>query len=265
MKIGIFDSGLGGLVITKAIIRKLPKYDFIYLGDTKRVPYGNRSQETIYEFTKQAVEYLFKQNCLLVILACNSASAMALRRLQREFLPKKYPKRRILGVIVPTVEIASQGKRAKKIAVIATAGTINSHIYRKELSKINKNIQVSEKAAPLLVPLVENGGVKFAKPVLEDYLKEFKGKIDGLVLGCTHYPILKNLIKNIIGKKVKIISQDEIIPAKLIDYLKRHPEINKKLSRTGKRKFLVTDIAANFQETANRMFGKNISFNKIKL
>jgi glutamate racemase len=262
MKIGIFDSGLGGLVIAKAIFKKLPQYDYVYLGDTKRVPYGNRSQETVLQFTRQAVEYLFKQNCLLVILACNSASALALRKLQREWLPKHFPDRRILGVIVPTVEIVSDLK-LKKVGVIGTAGTVNSHIYRKELFKKAPSTKVLEQATPLLVPLVENGGLKYAPEILSDYLKPFRGKIDALLLGCTHYPILKKAITKLLGNRIKILSQDEIVPKKLADYLKRHPEITQKLSKQGRKKFLVTDLGQTFKQTVQKLFGKNLRLSKI--
>jgi glutamate racemase len=262
MKIGIFDSGLGGLVIAKAIFKKLPQYDYVYLGDTKRVPYGNRSQETVLQFTRQAVEYLFKQNCLLVILACNSASALALRKLQREWLPKHFPDRRILGVIVPTVEIVSDLK-LKKVGVIGTAGTVKSHIYRKELFKKAPSTKVLEQATPLLVPLVENGGLKYAPEILSDYLKPFRGKIDALLLGCTHYPILKKAITKLLGNRIKILSQDEIVPKKLADYLKRHPEITQKLSKQCRKKFLVTDLGQTFKQTVQKLFGKNLRLSKI--
>ena len=267
MKIGIFDSGLGGLIIAKTIIKKLPKYDYVYLGDTKRVPYGNRSQQTVYEFTKQAVDFLFqKQNCQLIILACNTASSEALRKIQQQYLPKKHPNRRMLGVIVPTMEVTAANTKTKRVGVLATAGTVNSHIYKKELKKLAPKVQIFEQAAPLLVPLAEHDGSKFSDDILKNYLKPLISKnVDEIVLGCTHYPVFKNKIKKIAGKKVKVLSQDQIIPKKLAEYLKRHPEIEVKLSKKNKRDFLVTDLNQNLKEVLKRLFGKNLKFKKVDL
>lgn len=261
MKIGIFDSGLGGLVVTKSVIKKLPKYDLVYLGDTKRVPYGNRSQEAVFEFTARAVEYLFQQGCKLVIIACNTASAQALRRIQRELLPKKYPDRKVLGVIIPTLEAVGEDKKAKRVGVLATQSTVSSHIYRVELKKINTKLQVKEQAAPLLVPLIENGAEKFAKPFIQEYLKPLKAfGLDSLVLGCTHYPLLKKTIAHYLTKKVKIYSQEEIIPEKLANYLSRHPEIESVLSQNGRHTFVVTDLNVNLDSASRTLFGKKLPF-----
>ena len=254
MNIGIFDSGLGGLLITKSLIKKLPLYNYIYLGDTKRVPYGNRSPDTIYEFLKEAIEYLFKNNCQLVIVACNTASAQALRRIQQDLLPDHYPDRRVLGVIIPTCEVSISGG-FKKIGVIATQATVESGAFVVELKKINKNVRVVQQASPLLVPIIENNAIKFSGPVLKEYLKPFKNKIDALILGCTHYPILKKEIQKIIGKKVKIIAQNDLISAKLKNYLSRHPEIEGQLSKKSMRRFVVTDITPTMKKTVKRWFG----------
>ncbi|MBC7982142.1 glutamate racemase, partial [Candidatus Parcubacteria bacterium] len=178
MNIGIFDSGLGGLLITKSLIKKLPQYNYTYLGDTKRVPYGNRSPETIYDFLKESVEYLFENNCKLILVACNTASAQALRKIQQEFLPEKYPDRRVLGVIIPTCEVALENKKSKKIGILATNATVNSNAFIIELKKIKPDIQVIQNPAPLLVPFIENDSLQLVTPVLEKYLKPFKGKID---------------------------------------------------------------------------------------
>jgi glutamate racemase len=171
MKIGIFDSGLGGLVIAKSILKRLPKYDYIYLGDTKNLPYGEKTPTQIYRYTKNAVDFMFKQNCQLVIVACNTSSALALRRLQQKYLPKNYPNRRILGVVVPTLEVAYNKHRRKKIGVIGTSATINSHIYKKELSKIDKKAKIFELATPKLVPLIEKNSLQNAAKTLKLYLK----------------------------------------------------------------------------------------------
>lgn len=236
MKIGIFDSGLGGLIIAKAIVRAMPEYDYVYLGDTKRVPYGNRSEKVVFEFTRECVDYLFeKENCALVILACNTASARALRKLQ-----KKYPQRKILGVLIPAAEEAG---KFKKVGVIGTLGTISSNTFVKEIKKINKQTLVFQNPAPLLVPLAEAGESALAQPFIEKYLRPLlKKKINALVLGCTHYPYFKKEIKKLLPKNMKIISQDEIVPKKLKNYFTRHPEIQNLLSKHRTMKVLVTDL-----------------------
>lgn len=277
MRIGIFDSGLGGLIIAKAIRKLMPEYDYVYLGDTKRVPYGNRSHETVFEFTKEAVDYLFrKENCEIVILACNTASARALRRIQQEYLPKNFPAstregeptrggpdRKVLGVLIPTAEECALFER---VGIIATNGTVLSNTFPDEIKKINKKIylakggtKVFQNPAPMLVPMAEEGEKVLVKPFIEKYLKMFKDKkIQALALGCTHYPFYKNEIRKFLGKKIKVISQDEIIPKKLKEYFKRHPEIENKLSKNKKAKILVTDITKNVEKLTQKWFGKDI-------
>lgn len=263
MRIGIFDSGLGGLVLSRAIIQKMPQYDYVYLGDTARVPYGNRSKETIYEFTKQAIIKLFEQNCQIVILACNTASAQALRKIQRHFLPKNYPDRRVLGVIIPTLEAIDSSH--KNIGIIATLGTVKSKIYERELKKLWPKVKVSQQAAPLLVPLVENNELDKARPFLQEYLKPLLTKnIDTLILGCTHYPLLINQIAKIIGPKVKIICQTDVVPEKLAIYFSRHSEIERKLSKNKLKIFEVTDLNQDFIRVSKMLFGKSIKFKLVK-
>lgn len=254
MKIGIFDSGLGGLIIAKAIRKHMPDYDYVYLGDTKRVPYGNRSHDTVYEFTKQGIEYLFtKEECSLVILACNTASARALRRIQKEYIPKYFPNKKVLGVLIPSAE---EGSMYKKVGVIATKGTVASETFPKEIKKLNKKIKVFQNSAPMLVPLIEEGEYASTKSFLDKYLKPLINKnIDALILGCTHYPILKKEIGKSLPKSLRIISQDEIIPKKLKVYLNNHMEIEKKLSKKGSAKILVTDITQNVSLLARKWFG----------
>lgn len=265
MKIGIFDSGLGGLAIAKAAFKALPKYDYIYLGDTKNLPYGQKSPQEIYRHTQKAVEFLFAQNCQLIIIACNTSSAWALRKIQQEYLPKAYPKRRVLGVIIPTLEEADYQHRRKKIGVIGTTATVKSHIYKKELIKIDSSAKIYELATPRLVPLIEQNALQKAVKSLELYLKPLqKQGIEALVLGCTHYPFLKNECKKILGKEVAIISQDEIIPKKLGEYLKRHREIENKLGKSRLRKFFVTKLNKDFEEVAKRLFGKKVKFELAK-
>lgn len=264
--LGVFDSGFGGLTIFKRLVKELPKYDYIYLGDSARAPYGNRSQNLIFEFAKQAVDYLLKQGCQLIILACNTASAEALRRIQQEYLPVKYPQRRVLGVIRPTAEEAIDKER--RVGVIGTEATISSGAYIKELKKLNPNIQVFQQACPLLVPIIEAGEHNWegTNLILKKYLKPLLAKkIDTLILGCTHYPIIKNKIKKIVGKKIKLVSQEEIIGLKLADYLKRHPEIEKKLGKSGKRIFLTTDLTDKFQKLGSLFYAKKILAKKLIL
>lgn len=266
MKIGIFDSGLGGLFVTRALVKNLPQYDYVYLGDTQRVPYGNRSHETVYRFLREAVDYLFAHDCELIIVACNTASAEALRRIQQEYLPAHYPKRRVLGIIIPTVEAALKDPKIKHIGVLATQATVNSDAYVRELKKIRPNVTIFQQAAPLLVPLVENNAIQFADPILRSYLHPLlKKNINVLILGCTHYPILKKQIKNICGRSIKIIAQDEIISAKLAGYLRHHPEIEKKLGKHRRREFLVTDLTDATKKLSKKWFGLPVKFRIVEL
>lgn len=270
MNIGLFDSGLGGLIITKSIIEKMPQYNFAYIGDTAHVPYGSRSKETIYNFTKNCIDYLFKkQNCELIIIACNTASIAALRRLQQEYLKEEFPNRKILGVVIPTIETVIE-KNYKSIGLLATNGTVASNVFNQELNKLNPNIKLHPVPAPLLVPLIENNGDKFAQPIIRDYLENFKDTdIEAIILGCTHYPHYKDIIKTeaekLFHRPIDIISQDEIIPEKIIKYLKNHPEIEKNLSKDGYRFFGITDITQSYKQQAFSIFGSNFEIEKINL
>jgi len=275
MRIGIFDSGLGGLIIAKAIRKTMPEYDYVYLGDTKRVPYGNRSHDAVFEFTKEAMDYLFKkQNCAIIIIACNTSSARALRKIQQEYLVDYNNTRRlmgeserkILGVLIPTAEECAKYER---IGILGTVGTINSNAFPKEIKKISRKTKISQNSAPMLVPLIEEGEKILAKQFILKYLKPFLNKkLDAVALGCTHYPFYKNEIRKILGSKIKVISQDEIIPKKFKDYLARHPEIEKKLTKNktpnqskarygARAKILVTDITPNIVKLSKKWFGKN--------
>ncbi len=284
MKIGIFDSGLGGLIIAKAIHKMMPEYDYVYLGDTKRVPYGNRSYETVFKFTEEAVDYLFrKENCVIVIIACNTASARALRKMQEEYLPKYFPatsggkiQRKILGVLIPAAE---ECVGFEKIGILATRGTVDSNTFPKEIRKINRTAVVFQNAASMLVPLAEEGENALAKDFIKKYLKPLLQKnIQALVLGCTHYPIFKEQIKKEIkkllplghsrtgkAKNVKIISQDEIIPKKLKKYLAEHPELSKKLSTGRKVKILVTDKTKTVEKLTGEWFGKKVKAQLVEI
>ena len=265
MKIGVFDSGLGGLVMLRALTRRLPEYDYIYLGDTQRVPYGNRSAQTIYRFTEQAVATLFRRGCAIVVLACNTASAAALRRLQREWLPRHYPDRRILGVIVPTVE-AVVGTGRGPLGIIGTNLTIESNVYGREIRKRQPRRRIWQQATPLLVPLIEHNMLPLADPILRSYLRSFRAhRITSLILGCTHYPLAAGKIQRIVGPAVTIVRQDRLVPQKFADYLRRHPELVRRLSRTGRRKVLLTDITPTAAGLIERWFGKRMRPWKIRL
>lgn len=264
MKIGIFDSGVGGLIIAKAIRKLMPEYDYVYLGDTKRVPYGNRSHEAVFEFTKQGVDYLFrKENCEIIIIACNTASARSLRKIQQEYLPKNFPDRKVIGVLIPTAEECAKYDR---VGIIGTQGTVNSNTFSDEIFKINKNTKVFQNSAPMLVTLAEEGEKKSATQFIKKYLESFKTKnIEALALGCTHYPFFKKEIKTILPKNIKVISQDEIVPKKLKEYFARHPEITKKLSKNKTKKILLTDLTKNIEKLSQKWFGKDTKPKLIKL
>lgn len=264
MKIGIFDSGLGGLIVAKSIVKSMPEYDYVYLGDTKRVPYGNRSHEAVYEFTRECVDYLFKkENCALVVVACNTASARALRKIQQEYLPENFPDHKVLGVLIPAAE---ESAKYKRVGILGTKGTVDSETFPKEIKKLNKKVITFQNSAPMLVPLAEEGEIKNAEPFIKQYLQPFLNKkLDALVLGCTHYPIFKGKIRKLLPKGVKVISQDEIIPKKLKEYLGLHQEITKKLSKNKTAKILVTDLTKSVNILSKKWFGVKTKPKLIKL
>ena len=267
-KIGVFDSGFGGIDILREIVKKLPQYEYLYLGDTARTPYGTRTKPTIYRFTEEAVGFLFKQGCELVIIACNTASSDALRQLQRTYVPKHYPTRRVLGVLIPAAEEAIRQTKNDRIGVIATEGTVNSGAFVREIHKLNPRVKVFQQASPLLVPLVEAG--EHNSPVttimLTQYLKPLLNKkIDTLILGCTHYGILSRQIKKIVGENVKIVSEAEIIPRDLKLYLNRHPELSSRLSTNSHITFNTTDTTDKFTKLGSQFFKRKIKAKKITL
>ena len=257
--IGVFDSGLGGLSVLKKFLSDVPGYHYIYLGDNARVPYGNKSPETIYNYTIEAVDFLFRQDCHLVIIACNTASAQALRRLQREWLPKHYPNRRVLGVIKPLAEAAAKND-FKKIGIIGTTATINSKTYTKEINELNPKLKVYGQAAPLLVPLIEDGRINNleTKLILKSYLAPLQTKkIDSLILACTHYPHLETVIKKIVGKNVTVPDTGKIIAASLKDYLSRHGELKITKAKTN-CDFYTTDNPKMFKDLAEQFLSQPI-------
>ncbi|MFH0780080.1 MAG: glutamate racemase [Parcubacteria group bacterium] len=275
--IGIFDSGLGGLTILKEIKRVLPEYDYLYFGDTMHVPYGNRSQAAVFELTKKACDYLFSQGCNLIIIACNTASALALRKLQQEYLPvlnsdpNSKIKKNILGVTMPMAEEAARVAK-NKIGVIGTAGTVNSNVYVLEFNKLAEQensgkvsrFKIFQQACPMLVPLIEEGMIhrKETKSLLRYYLRPLKAaQVDTLILGCTHYPMLVKQIKGIMGKHCAVLNPGEIVADSLKNYLSRHPEIEKSVTKNAKREYVVTDLNENFQKMAMKFLGEKIKIN----
>lgn len=255
--IGIFDSGYGGLTILREIRKLMPQYDYLYLGDNARSPYGSRSFEIVYKFTLQAVERLFEMGCPLVILACNTASAKALRTIQQQDLPQMSdPSRRVLGIIRPTVEAVDTITSSKHVGILATEGTVSSHSYQMEIAKLFPHIIVSEEACPMWVPLVENGEADspgadyYVRKHLDALLCKDKA-IDTIVLACTHYPLLRQKIKRLITPSITVVSQGEYVASSLQDYLGRHTEMDARLSKSGFIRYLTTEQADKFAEKAS--------------
>jgi glutamate racemase len=268
--IGIFDSGYGGLTVLKEIINKLPGYDYIYLGDNARAPYGNRSFETVYHYTLQCVKWFFEQGCSLVVLACNTASAKALRSIQQIDLPRIDPSKRVLGVIRPTTEMIGNFSQTKSVGILATNGTVASNSYPVEIAKFFPDIKVYQEACPLWVPLIENnehqnnGADFFVKKNLKSIFE--KGKdIDVIMLGCTHYPLLNEKIQEYLPAGVKLISQGEIVADSLADYLQRHQEMEIRCSKTGSRVFYTTDSTEDFDNHATIFFGEAVRSRHVDL
>lgn len=261
--IGVFDSGYGGLTILKEFIQKLPGYDFIYLGDNARAPYGNRSFETVYHYTREAVQWFFNQGCSLVILACNTASAKALRTIQQQDLVAMKTDKRVLGVIRPTTEIIGNFSKTNHVGVLATSGTVQSESYPIEIHKFFPAIRIFQQACPMWVPLIENN--EHCNPGADYFVKEYLDQlfsrsrdIDTLLLGCTHYPLLKEKISNYISKNIKIVSQGEIVAESLKGYLERHPEIEIRCSKRGEHHFFTTDSTMDFDRHASIFYGKTL-------
>jgi len=263
--IGVFDSGYGGLTVLKELVKTLPGYDFLYLGDNARTPYGTRSFEVVYEYTLQSVKYLFSQNCPLVIIACNTASAKALRNIQQLDLPKIAPDRRVLGVIRPSVEKVAEITVNGHVGVLGTVGTVVSESYPIELEKWSGGRVVStvQEACPMWVPIVENneigteGAEYFIRKNIQNILQKDKD-LDTLVLGCTHYPLLIETIQKYVPENIKILQQGKITSEKLLEYLKRHSEIDNRLSKNGTLTFQTTESAENFEGKAALFMGHKV-------
>lgn len=268
--IGIFDSGYGGLTVMKEILHKLPQYDYIYLGDNARAPYGNRSFDTVYHYTLQCVEWFFEQGCPLVILACNTASAKALRTIQQQDLPRLNPQNRVLGVIRPTTEVIGQYTKSNKIGILATHGTVQSESYRIEIEKFFPDIEVYQEACPMWVPLVENN--EHDKPGADYFVQQHirhvlanDNDLDLLLLACTHYPLLVNKMKQFLPAGITVLSQGEIVANSLSGYLERHPEMERRCSRGGQRAFYTTDSPVDFDNHASIFFGHRLQSEQVTL
>jgi glutamate racemase len=263
--IGIFDSGIGGLTIFRSIAEQLPGYDYIYLGDNSRAPYGDRSFNTIHQYTWECVQWLFKQGCPLIILACNTASAKALRTIQQKDMQGLDPSKRVLGVIRPTAEVIGNYSTTKEIGVLGTNGTVQSESYLIEIQKFFPDLKIYQQACPLWVPLVESG--EYEKPGSDYFVQEYldqimaqSANIDTLLLACTHYPLLQDKIKAYLPPNVNVFAQGDIVAKSLADYLQRHPELEQKLSKQGTRKFYTTtDDTADFDHHASRFFSAPVT------
>ena len=273
MRIGVFDSGLGGLHILRSIVRTLPHYDYVYLGDTARAPYGDRPQETIYAYTKQAVDFLFNRDCGIIIIACNTSSSEALRKIQDEYAPHRRTRRgvrekKVLGVLIPAAEKATLKTKNRRVGIIATASTVASNKFVRELEKLDSNIKIFQQACPLLVPLVEAGEQNSPEmqTILKRYLRPLLRKnIDTLILGCTHYGILEKKIRAVIGPDIALVSESRVIPKKLKTYLTKHNEIEKTLSTRSTTRFYTTDRTDTFKTLGSKLFGRPIRVEKAKL
>jgi glutamate racemase len=268
--IGVFDSGYGGLTILKEIRQSLPQYDYIYLGDNARAPYGSRSFHLVYEFTLQACKKLFDMGCNLIILACNTASAKALRTIQQTYLPSNCPDKRVLGVIRPTVEVLPEYTKTGHIGLLATNGTVNSHSYAMEIEKLYPQMQVTEQACPLLVPLIENRelnnvGTDYFIRKYVDSLLENDREIDTIILGCTHYPLLLHRIKEIVPAGINILSQGETVGMSLTDYLNRHTDMAEACLKNGACQYFTTEDSDKFDESASLFLGYEVKSQHINL
>ena len=268
--IGVFDSGYGGLTILKELESSLPNYDYLYLGDNARAPYGSRSFDTVYQYTLEAVKWLFEQGCPLVILACNTASAKALRNIQQKDLPGMEPYRRVLGVIRPTAEVAGNLTQSQHVGILGTTGTISSHSYMLEINKFFPSVKVTQESCPMWVPLVENneynkpGADYFVQQHIENLLQK-DPDIDTLFLACTHYPLLLDKIRKYIPEGIRVFDQGKIVADSLMDYLARHPEMKNRLSANASRIFATTDHVAAFESQASAFYGKAINATRIDL
>lgn len=268
--IGVFDSGYGGLTVLKEIISELPEYDYLYLGDNARAPYGTRSYETVYQYTLECVKKLFDMNCSLVILACNTSSAKALRTIQQQDLPRIDPSKRVLGIIRPSAEVIGDYTSSGHVGILATSGTVASNSYLLEIRKFYPGLKVFQEACPMWVPLVENnehfnpGANYFVQKHMDNLLRQ-SSYIDVILMGCTHYPLLINKIRQFLPAGVRVLEQGRIAAKSLADYLKRHPEIAARCSKNKNYRFFTTNSAAHFENQGASFFGQPLSASHLEL
>jgi len=266
--IGFFDSGFGGLSVVREIKAALPQYSTLYLGDNARTPYGSRSRDIIHRYTLEGVRELFDRGAELIVLACNTSSSVALRKIQQEFLPLHHPAKRVLGIVIPTAEEVVQSSRNKTIGVLATEATVASQAYPQEIQKIDSDVRVFQQACPLLVPIIESGELQNAKPAAAGYvdaLLEKDDRIDTVLLGCTHYALIETVIRSLVPAGIQVLSQGAIVARKLADYLSRHTEIETRLDRSGRAVFMTTEYSERIQRLGARFYGEPISMQTIVL
>jgi len=266
--LGFFDSGFGGLSVVREIRKRLPRYSFTYLGDNARTPYGSRSLETIHRYTLEGVVELFNRGAKLIIVACNTSSSVALRKIQQEYLPGHYPDRRVLGIVIPTAEEVSALSITKTIGILATEATVNSLAYLQEIAKIDATVRVHQQACPLLVPIIESGELESVIAPAQHYMTELLGKdpeMDTVLLGCTHYALIESLIRPMVPAGIKVVSQGQIVASKLENYLARHPEMEQRLDRSGMETFLSTENSPRIQTLATRFFGQPLRIDTVQL
>ena len=264
--IGVFDSGFGGLHVLRGIVRELPQYDYMYLGDSRRAPYGPRPQDEVLEFTRQGVDFLFQKGAKLIILACHTASSKALRTIQAEYAIEADKK--VLGVLVPFAEAAVAKSKTKRIGVLATEGTVQSNSFVREIIKLDPSAVVIQQACPRLVPLVESGeqDSEIARKLIKEYLRvPLEQHIDTLILGCTHYGILESMIREVVGPDIQVISDREVIPRKLAEYLDQHPELESRLAKNGKKDFYSSGSIDTFDTLGKHFFGSHLDAQNVEL
>jgi glutamate racemase len=266
--LGFFDSGFGGLSVVREIRKKLPQYSFIYLGDNARTPYGSRPLDVIHQYTLEGVVELFNRGAELIVVACNTSSSVALRKIQQEYLPKHHPGKRVLGIVIPTAEEVSSLSKTRVIGILATEATVNSLAYLQEISKIDPHVHVHQQACPLLVPIIESGELEAAEVPARHYLDSLlkqDSRIDTILLGCTHYALIETMLRHWVPLEIGLVSQGVIVADKLADYLRRHPEIEQRLDRSGRETFLSTEYSPRVQRLATQFFGKPARIDAVKL
>ena len=264
--LGFFDSGFGGLSVVREIRTKLPQYSITYFGDNARTPYGSRGPETIHRYTLEGVAELFRRGAELIVLACNTSSSVALRKIQQEFLPVHYPDRRVLGIVIPTAEEVASLSRTKAIGIMATEATVASRAYLDEVHKIDPEVRVYQQSCPLLVPMVESGeleGVAATTGFYIDSLLKQNAEIDTVLLGCTHYALIENEIRRHVPEPIQVVTQGRIVAAKLADYLARHPEMARRLNSAGTETFLTSEYSPRIQRLGSQFFGSSITMTTV--